>query len=77
MGATNTKLVVAINPSASFGKNAAVGEQVVVGLRDAGWDVIAAQAESLEGVKRVLEGILDPTFRAMEWPTWEWIFAFA
>lgn len=65
MGATNTKLVVAINPSASFGKNASVGEQVVVGLRDAGWDVIAAQAESLEGVKRVLEGILDPTLRAL------------
>lgn len=65
MGAGNTRLVVAINPSASFGKNASVGGQVIDGLRGAGFDVLPAQAESLEGLKRILEEILEPSITAL------------
>ena len=45
------RLVVAINPRASFGKNAGVGARVVSALRDAGHDVQALQASSYDALR--------------------------
>jgi len=41
-------VVVAINPTAAFGKNAGAGEQTVSALRDAGLTVTELRAENLE-----------------------------
>jgi diacylglycerol kinase (ATP) len=65
MGHVDTRLVVAINPSASFGKNASVGEQVVAELRRAGCEVVAVQEENLLALKRALEEILASAPRAL------------
>ena len=45
------KLVVAINPRASFGKNADVGPRVVSALCEAGHDVQALQASSYSALR--------------------------
>jgi diacylglycerol kinase (ATP) len=59
------RLVVAINPSASFGKKAGTGSHVVTLLREAGFHVEGVQASSYDALREDLRGILDTATTAL------------
>ena len=58
MAVDSLRLVVAINPHASFGKNPTAGPRVVSALRTAGHDVAMLQADSYEALRADVEAAL-------------------
>ncbi|WP_291055445.1 diacylglycerol kinase family protein [Herbiconiux sp.] len=59
MGSPQKRIVVAINPNASFGKTRQVGPAVVAALRARGHDVLPLSAPDFDGLVRVARQALD------------------
>jgi diacylglycerol kinase (ATP) len=62
MGTPAKRIVIAINPNASFGRTRHVGPSVVTALKAAGHEVVPLSAPDYEGLVRVVH-------RALEQPT--------
>lgn len=58
VSSSNRHIVVAINPSASFGKNATAGDFTVTALEAAGYRVTALRAESFDLLKGMVNRAL-------------------
>jgi len=65
MSSENTRLVVAINPRASFGATASLGPVVVSALTAHGFDVVSVQASDYDQLKTKVEKVLHPSPAAL------------
>lgn len=62
---TPTKIAVAINPAASFGRTRNAGHQAAGLIRAAGWDVVVLEAESYEALRQLVELALAAGVKAL------------